>query len=94
VTNRQGQFEQARDELKKIDADSIKMKMPKKTWHFITPCKGKLALQGKGDKAAAVKSLVAYDKDNPNSYHYWGTSSQILGQLASSMFRYDAAQNF
>lgn len=91
---RQGQYEQARDELKKIDAASIKNANAKSDLaFFLAYCEGKLALQGKGDKAAAVKSLVAYDKDTPNSYHYWEVS-QLLGQLAGSMSRYDAAQNF
>ncbi|MBL8869823.1 MAG: hypothetical protein JNK90_08505 [Planctomycetaceae bacterium] len=91
---RQGQFEQARDELKKVDAATIKNDNAKRDLAFyLAYCDGRLALQGKGDKAAAVKALVAYDKDNPNSYHYWEVS-QLLGQLAGSMARYDAAQNF
>lgn len=91
---RQGQFEQARDELKKIDAAAIKNDNAKRDLAFyLAYCEGRLALQGKGDKAAAVKSLVTYDKDNPTSYHYWDVS-QLLGQLAGSMSRYDAAQNF
>ena len=91
---RQGQYEQARDELKKIDAAAIKNDNAKRDLAFyLAYCDGKLAMQGKGDKAAAVKSLVTYDKDNPTSYHYWDVS-QLLGQLAGSMSRYDAAQNF
>jgi len=91
---RQGQYELARDELKKVDAASIKNVNAKNDLAFyIAYCEGKLALQGKGDKAAAVKALVAYDKENPNGHHYWEVS-QLLGQLAGSMARYDAAQNF
>lgn len=91
---KQGQYDQARDELKKIDAGTIKNDNAKHDLAFyMAYCEAKLALQGKGDKAAAVKALVAYDKDNPTSYHYWEVS-QLLGQLAGSMSRYDAAQNF
>jgi hypothetical protein len=90
----QGQYEQSRDELKKIDTSAIKNDNAKRdVAYYLAYCDGRLALQGKGDKAAAVKALVAYDKENANSYHYWEVS-QLLGQLAGSMARYDAAQNF
>lgn len=91
---RQGQYEQAREEFEKVDAESLKNENAKKDLAFyLAYCNGKLALAGKGDKAAAVKALVAFDKDNPNSYHYWETS-QLLGQLAGSMARYDNALSF
>lgn len=91
---RQGQYEQAKDELQKVDAGSIKNENAKSDLAFLLAYNdGKLALAGKGDKAAAVKALVAYDKDNPNGYHFWETS-QLLGQLAGSMARYDNALTF
>ncbi len=90
-----GQWEQAREDLKKINAADLKSPEAKAEYEYYRAYnEGRLALTGKGDAAAAVRGLMAYMKANNDSHHYY-EGLETLGELATLLGKYDnAAQYF
>ena len=88
------QFEQALDEIKKIDAGKIKNSLVRQDVEFYRYfCLGKLALSGQGDKASAIRGLVALQNLNSNSHHLYEIS-EMLGALAMAIGKPDQAARF
>ncbi|MGB7345836.1 MAG: hypothetical protein WBD20_16590 [Pirellulaceae bacterium] len=80
-----GQYDQALEELEKIDIDSLKRDEAKADAAFyIMLCKAKMALAGRGDKTEAVKSAMGFAQQNGDSWHFYD-SAKLLGDLALAM---------
>lgn len=76
-----GQFDQALEEIKKVDPASAKNNVIRQEIEFYRwYCEGKLALGGSGDASAAVKGLRALVSANRNTHHLVDIFG-ILGQL-------------
>lgn len=90
----QGQFEQAYDEWKKVDAANLSTDEMKQDHLFYKGyILGSLALKGKGDPKAAIGALNSWSNENKNSpYFFWATEQ--LGHLAMAVGRADAALKY
>ncbi len=85
------QMEQAVSEIKKVDPASISSENAKKEYdYYLWSIEGRMALAGSGDANASVKGLLAYAKDNPQSFHFY-EMTELLGQLAVSLGNFDRA---
>ncbi len=79
------QFDQAIDELGRIDASELKSDPVKVDFEFYTAfCEGKLSLAGKSDPRAAAGKLVGFSRKYPTSHHFYDTND-LIGQLAESL---------
>lgn len=88
------QFDQALDEIKKIDAAAIKNSLVRQDIEFYRfYCIGKLGLGGNGDKTQAIRGLVALLNLNANTYHLYD-SSEMLGMLAVAIGKPEQASKF
>ena len=88
------QFDQALDEIKKIDASSLKSPRVREDYQFYRWfCEGKLSLAGEGDKNAAIQGLLALASGNRNTHHLYALS-EMLGALALSVNKPDNAANY
>ncbi len=86
-----GQLEPAMLEIKKVDAASLMTDDHKKEFaYYKWFIEGRLALIGKGDAAGAVKGLLAFAKENPQTFHFY-EMTENLGNLASSLGNFDRA---
>lgn len=90
-----GQIEQANEELKKLNADSIQRDVVKQDVEFYKAyCQGKLALQGNGNPVTADAAMMAFFRTNRGSYHAF-RAAELLGQLANAQGNYaEAAKRF
>ncbi len=89
-----GQFEQALDTLKRIDAAGLSRELLIADVEYYTAlCHGRIALTGGGDKAAAAATMLEFVKKNPNSYHFF-EAAQLLGDLAMTLENYDNALRY
>jgi tetratricopeptide (TPR) repeat protein len=89
-----GQFEQALDALKRIDAAGLSRDLLIADVEYYTAlCHGRIALTGGGDKAAAAATMLEFVKKNPNSYHFF-EAAQLLGDLAMTLENYDNALRY
>lgn len=90
----QGQFDQAEEELKKVDTGSLKTDDMKEEYLFYRSyLAGAQALRGKGDPNAATKNLRAWAQKYPNSHNFYATS-EMLGNLAMAVGAPDQASRF
>ncbi len=89
------QYDQALDEIKKLDAASIDNKVIQQEIQFYRwYCEGKLALMGQGEKAAAVRGLLNIVASNRNTHHLYDVG-EMLGELHLAMGKpEDAARYF
>jgi tetratricopeptide (TPR) repeat protein len=86
-----GQLESAALEIKKVDPASLMTDDHKKEFaYYRWFIEGRLALIGKGDAAGAVKGLLAFAKENPQTFHFY-EMTENLGNLASSLGNFDRA---
>ena len=90
-----GNFDNARQELDKVDASEINRPEVKTDMdYYKVYCAAQLALGGAGAPAAAEKALVDFVKANRNSYHYY-EACEVLGDLAVAQQKYaDAAKYY
>ena len=89
-----GQWEQALDELKRIDIDTLKRDLVKvDATFYLNKCEAKLALVGRGDSGTSIKKLLAFVKENPQSIHFYG-AAKLLGDLAVATGNFDNAAKF
>lgn len=80
INNRQ--FNQAQDELKKLDLSKVTDQRIRDDIQFYTGyADARLSLSGMGDPVAAARILVAFTKADPQSYHTY-KARELLGDLA------------
>lgn len=91
----QQQFDQARDEIRKLDVAAAKSPQIAQEMEFYGwYCEGKLGLIGAGgDKAKAAAGLLALSRTNANSHHMYDVA-EMLGDLAVSLGRADSATTY
>ncbi len=90
----QDQYDQAYDELKKVNAANIAKPFAKQDYDFYRAyCESKLALAGTGDKNAAKASLLQIATKNSKTFH-WYTLAETLGELALALGKPDEAANY
>lgn len=89
-----GQWDQALDELKRVDLNAIKRDIVKvDAAFFIAKCEAKVALAGRGSTAESAKKMLAFVTANPESIHFYG-AARLLGDLAVAMGNFDKAVQF
>ena len=79
-----GQYEQGLEELEKVDASKLKPNAKAEAAYYTVLCKAKLALAGRGDKAAAAGEVIKFRQGFQNSWHYFD-ATKVLGDLALAM---------
>ncbi|HBE70842.1 MAG TPA: hypothetical protein DDW52_22070 [Planctomycetaceae bacterium] len=83
----QEQYDQAIDELKKINPAELNSDAVKEDFSFyVSYCRAKLGMLGKDDPAAAVPPLLRIIRNNPNTHHAHAINSTV-GQLAALLGR-------
>jgi tetratricopeptide (TPR) repeat protein len=89
-----GQFEQALEDLKKIDAASIGREIVRQdVQYYRALAQAKIALTRGGDKNTAAKDLNTFFAANPGSFHYF-EAAEVLGDLAMALDLPDPAKTF
>ncbi len=69
-------------DLKKVNPANIKRELVKRDLQFyLAYAEGKIALSTGGDKAEAAKSMLAFVRADPRSYHFF-QAAEMLGDLA------------
>jgi hypothetical protein len=90
----QGQIDQAVEEFKKIDANSLTTDDMKLEYRFYRGyLAGIMALRGRGDPANALKLLADWVKDDSQSHHFY-PAAEMMGELALVSGAYDQAARF
>jgi tetratricopeptide (TPR) repeat protein len=90
----QGQYDQAVEEFKKIDAASLKTDDMKQEYQFLRGyLAGQMALRGKGDPANALKLLTAWVKDDAQSHQFYN-AAEVMGDLALATGAADQAAKY
>lgn len=88
-----GQLEDALEKLQQVDLGDVQSNIvAEEVKYYIAYCASKLALAGGGDKNTAAQLMGAFAK-NTGTYHYY-EANEIMGELAVSSGRPDAAANF
>jgi tetratricopeptide (TPR) repeat protein len=91
-----GQWENGRSDLERIATSEIsRREMLQDIEFYKAYSESRLAMEGGGDKSAAVRALVTFleKPENATSLHYF-TAVETLGDLAVAMGRYDAAVKY
>lgn len=89
-----GQYEQALEELRTIDAERLPRAVIKADTEFYRVLsQAKRALAGKSDKAEAVTEALQFARQHSNSWHFFETA-KLLGDLALSLDNYDRALSY
>ncbi len=89
-----GQFDQALEEVKKINVREIQDPRIKEDVEFYRYyCEGKLGLAGNGDKNAAIAGLRNIASGNRNTHHMFPLS-ELLGELALAAGYSDRAGSY
>lgn len=90
----QNQYDQAMEELKKLSTDGIDNPLIVQDINFYRALsEGKLGLAGSGDKAAAVRGLLAIAQANRQTHHLYELS-EMLGELALALGQPDQAGKY
>lgn len=80
-----GQYEQALDELKKVDPKTIKRDVIEADFAYYTAySQGKMALAGRGPKDVAAKNVLAFIGKYRDSWHLFD-AAKLLGDLALAL---------
>lgn len=93
---RRQQYEAARSDLELISlAEISRPEILQDIEFFKGQCDARLALVGGGDKAAAVRALLAFlnNEKNQNSYHLY-EAVELVGDLAVGLGRYENAIDY
>lgn len=86
-----GQWDQAQEEIKKIDPESVTGDAPQaELAYYSSWIEGNLALTGRADPGSAAKGLLAYFTANKDSHHFY-EGTETLGELATLLGNYDRA---
>ncbi|MCA9193666.1 MAG: hypothetical protein KDB03_17965 [Planctomycetales bacterium] len=90
----QQQYDQALEEIKKIESSGLKTSAVQEDFEFYRwYCEGQLGLSGAGDKAAAERGLKTLAGKNRNTHHFYPLC-ELLGQLAMASSSPEAARPF
>ena len=90
----QGQVEQAVDEFKKIDANSLPSEDMKQDYQFLRGyISGTMALRGRGDPKNALTLMTNWVKDNSQSYLFY-QAAELMGDLAVASGTPDQAAKY
>ncbi len=88
-----GRYEEALTSLKEVSLNDIPRNTVKQDVEFyIAFCQGKLALQGTGDKAAAMQALGRFISGAKTNYHFYA-ASELFGDVAVSAGKFDFAKS-
>ena len=80
-----GQWDQALEELKRVDPKGItRAEIKDELLYYQGLITGQLALRGQGDTKAAIKRLLDFAKASPQSYHFYELA-EMVGSLALSL---------
>ncbi|QDT02894.1 hypothetical protein K227x_12730 [Rubripirellula lacrimiformis] len=89
-----GQYEQAIEELKKVDPKTIKRKIIAADYAYYNAlCNGKLALAGRQPKDAAAKMVIGFIGEYRDSWHLFD-AAKLLGDLALALGNYSEATKY
>jgi tetratricopeptide (TPR) repeat protein len=90
----QSQFEQAIEEFKKIDPNSLGTDDMKLEFRFYRGyLAGAMALRGRGDPASALKLLSDWVKEDSQSHHFY-PAAEMMGDLALVGGAFDQAAKY
>ena len=79
------QYDQAEEELKRVDTGSIKNESLQQDYiYYRAYIASQLALAGKGNAGSAAGAMLGYAKANPNSYHYYELCETVGGLAVAS----------
>lgn len=88
------QFDQALEEIKKVDANAIDNPVIRQEYEFYRwYCEGKLGMAGEGDKQAAINGLLELARANSNTHHLFDLG-EMLGQLHLAVGKPDDAVKY
>jgi len=88
-----GRYEEALTSLKEVNKNAIARDTVKQDVDFyIAYCQGKLALQGTGDKTAAMQALGRFISGAKTNYHFYA-ASELFGDVAVSAGKFDFAKS-
>lgn len=90
-----GQYEQALEELKGINVGGLSREVIKADVdYYILWCESRLALEGRGDKKAAVAAGLNFvSKTHKDSYHFYSVA-KLLGDLALALKNHEKALQY
>ncbi|MFN3193400.1 MAG: tetratricopeptide repeat protein [Aureliella sp.] len=89
-----GQYDQALEEIKKVDKGGISRKLITQDIDFYRwYCEGKMALSGNGDRNAAINGLRSIASANRTTHHLLDIA-EMLGQLHMSIGKPKEAATF
>ncbi len=81
----QKQYDQAVEELKRIDTATLNSVPVQQDYEFyMLYSQGQLAISGNGDLRAAAAGLVAFVRKNAQTHHFYD-ASELIGQLAVAL---------
>lgn len=90
----EGQYQQAFDELKKINIAKLTRDPIKADAEFyLANAQGQMALSGQGDLNKATADVIAFVKTHPDSWHFYA-ATRLLGDLAKTLGNYEKAAQF
>lgn len=89
-----GQYEQALDELKSVDFNTLSRDVIKAdAAYYRLLSRGKLALAGQGDRKAAMTEALSFAGTYRESFHFYSVA-KLLGDLALALKMHDKAIQF
>lgn len=89
-----GNYEQAIEELKKIEFDQIERDViTADAVYYMAMCEAKLALAGKGEKDESLKKVLGFASKYRNSWHFFD-AAKLLGDLALGLNDYGKATSY
>jgi tetratricopeptide (TPR) repeat protein len=94
IAVRAGRYQDAARSLAKIDTGKLDRDQTAQDVEFYKAlAAARLALTGNGSKADAGKRLFAFEKAQPNSFHYFETC-EVLGDLLSALGKFAEAETY
>jgi len=89
-----GQWDQALDELRRVDFEGLKRDYVKAdVLFYLAKSEAEMALVGRGNTTEAAKKMLAFVGANSQNIHFFG-AAKTLGDLAVAMGSYDQAAKY
>lgn len=86
-----GQFDQALDELRKVEFSAIQRAMIRAdAMYYLASSEAEMALMGRGDLEEAKRKLNQFARGNSNNIHFFA-AARLLGNLAVATGKHDDA---